>query len=516
MAAPLPSGLNISVVPQAPQVDPRLFASDAQGALATAHAGMLLGQELANIENQKAKRALEAEQIKLDVQRNKLARMTLDETARILPTVVGKIVNAELLAKSRLPEEQANLTSQAQFWGQMGSSMPGQAVPAPSGVLAGESVSAPDPSQPFSGPPAPLETSSTDPVSRVMNSPGWQLKAEQIKRDREAALGVEKEKQAFSNEQKSLEEMVAPYLVQNVLVRSGLMREDGQGLDRQKVEKAVSTAASLYPNISRKGDTQWQAEQRRVSENMNKFSAFVDFKKEGLLSEDGIWDVKSSDAALQKFTARFPVQAGVVKQPELEALRAEKRAVEAFKEATAKLDQLGDPTMVDRVLNTMPDPERARGLFENAKNNLAKKFVNPDTVSRMALLNALNAQYQEVLNSTKEGRQLRNYTPLDADQTNKALKDVIGIVTPFLQKKYEDSLQNFPDIVREYLERPRTPRQESAERKAPAFSSPAKQSAPSLGVGTRVGEQKTVEWNGQSFTYRWGSAGGMMGWQLVR
>ena len=96
MAAPLPSGLNVSVVPQAPQVDPRMFAGDPQGALASMQAGLLLSQELASLENKKAQRALEAEKIKLDMQRNKLERMYADEAIAQAPAMVGQLVGGAL------------------------------------------------------------------------------------------------------------------------------------------------------------------------------------------------------------------------------------------------------------------------------------------------------------------------------------------------------------------------------------------------------------------------------------
>lgn len=110
MAAPLPSGLNVSVVPQAPQVDPRMFAGDPQGALASMQAGFLLSQELASLENKKAQRALEAEKIKLDMQKNKVEQMTLEETANQLPSFVGEIVRLdfqEKMAASRAAAAQA-------------------------------------------------------------------------------------------------------------------------------------------------------------------------------------------------------------------------------------------------------------------------------------------------------------------------------------------------------------------------------------------------------------------------
>lgn len=53
----------MSVMPQAPQVDPRMFALDAQGALMSAQMGMKLGQEMAGLQNLKSKLELEKVEI---------------------------------------------------------------------------------------------------------------------------------------------------------------------------------------------------------------------------------------------------------------------------------------------------------------------------------------------------------------------------------------------------------------------------------------------------------------------
>lgn len=110
MAAPLPTGFSLSALPQAPNIgDPRLYAADPQGALATAHAGLLLGQELANIENQKAKRALEAEQIKLAAQQNKVQMQILQHTADMLPSTMAAGIQATF-AESQARAAQAQKT----------------------------------------------------------------------------------------------------------------------------------------------------------------------------------------------------------------------------------------------------------------------------------------------------------------------------------------------------------------------------------------------------------------------
>lgn len=96
MAAPLPSGFGISALPTAPVADPRMFASDPQGALATAAAGLALGQEMANLENNRKKRELEKARIEFLKKKNDYELKELANAQEMLPTTF-----AEKLAKSQ-------------------------------------------------------------------------------------------------------------------------------------------------------------------------------------------------------------------------------------------------------------------------------------------------------------------------------------------------------------------------------------------------------------------------------
>lgn len=89
MAAPLPSGSTVFALPQAPQANPRDFALDPQGALLTAQAGLHLGSELANLENQRAERELEAAQIKAKAAQNAYNLKAIEHATVNLPTMVG-------------------------------------------------------------------------------------------------------------------------------------------------------------------------------------------------------------------------------------------------------------------------------------------------------------------------------------------------------------------------------------------------------------------------------------------
>lgn len=136
MAAPLPSGLgNIRVVPQAPAVDPQIFAPDVLKALQVGHSSILLGQELQNLDNMQRERDLRAAQIKLEKAKIDVEQMHADEMAKQLPTLIPALtsaainqkLNAAKLAaagdelalrgvtaagKASLPEAQVNVSAQ--------------------------------------------------------------------------------------------------------------------------------------------------------------------------------------------------------------------------------------------------------------------------------------------------------------------------------------------------------------------------------------------------------------------
>ena len=126
------------MVPQAPQVDPRLFAGDPQGALASMQAGLLLSQELASLENKKAQRALEAEKIKLDMQRNKLERMYADEAIAQAPATLGQLVGGALARQAAETAEARRRAEAALVAGLPEAVVGQQASAARAGTLANE------------------------------------------------------------------------------------------------------------------------------------------------------------------------------------------------------------------------------------------------------------------------------------------------------------------------------------------------------------------------------------------
>jgi hypothetical protein len=78
----------LSVMPQAPNVDPRMFASDPAGALAASQAGLHLGTELAGLQNFQQKLELEKAEIAAKKSQNEYQRQLADHAVTTLPSMV--------------------------------------------------------------------------------------------------------------------------------------------------------------------------------------------------------------------------------------------------------------------------------------------------------------------------------------------------------------------------------------------------------------------------------------------
>ena len=78
----------VSVVPQAPQVDPRLFAPDAAGMLLSARAGVQLGTELAGLQNLQSRLTLEKAEIAARKAKNEFERQAAEQAVITLPQMV--------------------------------------------------------------------------------------------------------------------------------------------------------------------------------------------------------------------------------------------------------------------------------------------------------------------------------------------------------------------------------------------------------------------------------------------
>lgn len=112
MAAPLPSGFGLQALPTAPVADPRLFAADPMGALATAQAGLHLGQELANLENVRAQREYESAHIKFLKAQNDLQLAQVAHAQEHLPETLGAKLAQDIAAGKVAAAAGANADAQ--------------------------------------------------------------------------------------------------------------------------------------------------------------------------------------------------------------------------------------------------------------------------------------------------------------------------------------------------------------------------------------------------------------------
>jgi hypothetical protein len=78
----------MQVMPQAPRMDPNVFSVDVLKQMQVAQAGMQLGQEIANLQNKRSMRELQAAQIDAAKSKNKLEMLQIDHAVTNLPTIV--------------------------------------------------------------------------------------------------------------------------------------------------------------------------------------------------------------------------------------------------------------------------------------------------------------------------------------------------------------------------------------------------------------------------------------------
>ena len=102
----------ISVVPQAPQVDPRLFAPDAAGMLLSARAGVQLGTELAGLQNLQGKLELEKAEIAARKAKNEYEYKAALNASEMLPQMVQKELAQAEAARMQAVATQQTLPGQ--------------------------------------------------------------------------------------------------------------------------------------------------------------------------------------------------------------------------------------------------------------------------------------------------------------------------------------------------------------------------------------------------------------------
>ena len=104
MAAPLPNGLDVSVMPQAAPFDVRNYSTDIPAAAAAFHSGLALQQEMADLQNRQSLRELEAQKIKAAKAQNDLDQALISHAQQNLPLIHAQI---EAALKARTAADNA-------------------------------------------------------------------------------------------------------------------------------------------------------------------------------------------------------------------------------------------------------------------------------------------------------------------------------------------------------------------------------------------------------------------------
>jgi hypothetical protein len=477
MAAPLPSGIQTQVISQAPRVDPAGWVQPASQALAIQQAGLLLGQEIANLENKKGQRALEAEKIKLDMQKSRLEKMQADETLKQLqdPGTLAAIVGAGLQDRARQEYERENLKAQAAAYGAAGLSFRPAGTMAP-GALAGQPAAVPPSTAGSSG----ALSNATVPPPATSGSPLAKSPLFQLGLDKKAAeKEVEIREQAKANEQTDLNKEVEKLNNIATVYRPGLYVEGTELIDPAKLT-ALKDTLKKDPRYAahfreRAGTSKaFDSRQEMFRTGLQPYVSAGVISDSSLIDPDGSYNPEKSEAALKELARKYPVQSKAATPEQIVALGRMRTAVDAIDQASKSLDRLGDPGFFETILNSMPDPEAAKGSWRSFRDSAAARGLNDETVARNVLVDVLNSQVQTAFTGMGQaagsGLSARKMTLFDKANTNAQLKMALKEALPVAREHYEGLLSSTanPEIVADYLgQRKKTPSQVKAQREAP-------------------------------------------------
>lgn len=492
MAAPFPTGSQISVVPQAPQIDPRFMAADPQGALASAAAGLHLGTELANLQNQQSQRELEALQIKTAKAQNDLQQAQITDAQQKLPKVLQAMYDAQMAsleaqraasanagalanaqANAGLPQTQADIdaanaaalratqnankasplyndpgyvkgafeagaNAAATAWGGVGRVIP-------RGVLSGAASGALTPSAPAG------VGAGVDPLS-----------------------GANASESADTSSPASIPDSGPVGSASQLPGGKGAVAEAGlnPSLQDNPVIQAM-VATKLFERRIAEGTATYEQQQKTMDEALKKFIGVAPKEiNEVKDPQTGEYDIPAASKLLHDLTGRYPKMAfGDVayykdNTPAVEQMTLATRLFDSLPDAlkalrlkpgtdgTKKEDFVDEPSMLAKTIDGFRD-ETAKGFYKGMLSAAAANAEDPRVAARSALIDQVNAQVQEQIQNDKNaGRFLRNGVPLTAKDTDATILSVVGALKPMLQKRTAMIKSGMPDEAWAYLDQP--------------------------------------------------------------
>jgi hypothetical protein len=451
-----PTGFQISVAPQpTPFQDPRLFASDPIGALAAAHAGNVLGQEYADLQNKQAQRDVLTAQLKSQKAQADLDQILGDQKLKIIQdpntqAAIAANTKTQLLAVQQASAQQAQNEAAAAA---AGAQFSGLDPVAKAQAIAAAQAQGGWGRFPRVGSLAPagqtLSKATAVPFSASMLPADMSLggaTAAPAAAAQPAVSAPETSASAAPAEQDETPPVFREVHWTDTTDSDGNMVQVPQVFNKLTGEP-IGTGAAIPKGTWSAAKVQDQA---TAAKAMERFMQFPDAAS--VIKDNGEFDGPKARALGAGLAAENPVIGGLVDQTTFNGLKQAYRAVKIIDDIPKQLDALGDPSTAQRVLTSLPQPDKATGIFTTTREAFLKQNIKPKTAARAALLSALDAQYQNVLNTTIESREARKFNPADSDQVNAAIKEAVSVLSPYLHTAYDDMYNGVPAPVRKAVE----------------------------------------------------------------
>ena len=392
----------ISVVSQAPTVDPRLFASDPQGALAAAQAGMHLGTEMAGLGNLKSRLALEKAELSAKTAQNTYNNALADHAMENIGPMVraGLAATRASTATSNAAADVAPGAAQAQILANQNasafqSSLADYGVPGVQAQTAGSTAQN-------------LLSSSLASAGFSKLSPTQQLN-QTTSAKTAGELGIpfdagSPEATAPGIRGALVQRMTFPIVQQNY--------ERGQAAAQAQLDKIPAAKRSDFLAPGPMG-------------GLDTVKVGKEFHDQIVVNPKGIY------GATPGFVAAYD-RATTVRQ-----------AQDFMSTVPDLLDKAGDPTTMQKISDRYSDIPNGASMFKSLTTQMAASNIAPATAARTALISLIDLKLGVSLNSPNEARGLKNTLAVQPSDSNETIKAAVKQFEPSLEAAYNSAKAGF-------------------------------------------------------------------------
>lgn len=391
----------ISVVPQAPQVDPRMFALDAQGALMSAQLGMKLGQEMAGLQNLKGKLDLE----KAEIAAKKAQHALQEKYALQAEEQLGPMMEAQKQKFLSDIEVSKALIKTTPF-------KTAADIAAAQAAGAGSEFSL-----------ANIKAGIDARQPQFLSA----LKSAQISNELSATNAAKDYSKLDPREKARQDELAktAGSLASESLVPAEVRRAryevmTGMPLAKQRLEVAQANVADMAKKL------------RVPIENVTKADGTYDFD---LVQK--MWDEAKVSDPLSVYGDMAGFKEGYTKAKNL-------RQTQLFLDEVPRLlEAAGDPTTLQKTLDDLRDVKGANA-FKAAFAVISGQNVDPATAARSALIDVIDQKLGGALSNSGEAATLKNSLRIQSKDSNPAVLAALKQYRSAIDQAYEASKEGLP------------------------------------------------------------------------